>query len=150
MEHKTTSGYQGITSSFLKSFKPNLQLRGYVKGVTELRGPEYTSVLLDLAWVGRGEPKSGEAFLRYEEPVETWELEEFEMAVNTVAQEIAVIRDNILDVHEAYTPDWSRCHDFGGCPFRPVCSAAPSIRERIIAESYELKPVREEKVDGLE
>ena len=147
MEHKTTSGYQGITSSFLKSFKPNLQLRGYAKGVSTLVDPAYRSILVDIAWVGRGEPKSGEPFLRYEERVEDWELVEFMDTAEIVTAHIGARKDTSF---ASYTPDWSRCHDYGGCPYRPLCTAAPSIRERIIAEGYMEKPTREEAKDVVE
>lgn len=141
MEHKTTSGYAGISAGYLKQFRPSLQLRGYTYGVQTLINSAYRKVLVDIAWVGKGEPKSGEGFLRYEEPIEGWELKEFEELVPKLATQIAWREDKF----ENFEPNWSMCTQYGECAYRRLCSAAPSIREREIAEAYEVKPVREEE-----
>ena len=142
-DHKTTGGYQGITAAYLKQFKPNLQLRGYVYGVREVLGIPATKLLVDITWVGRGQPKSGEPFLRYTETVESWELEEFAQMVPVVAGQI----QQRGDTFEAFTPNWSACTQYGECPFRRLCMVAPSIREREIREGYEPKPPYQEPVD---
>ncbi len=148
MEHKTTSGFQGITAGHLKKYKPNLQLAGYIKGVQELVDVFYKKVLVDIAWVGRGEPKSGEPFLRYNEHVEDWELREFDQIVGQLVQQLADRRPH-EDQIDTYTPNWGACTQFGECAYRRLCISAPSIRESEIAAGYIPKPPREDVTDAV-
>lgn len=137
VEHKTTSGYNGIGAGYLKGFNPSLQLTGYIAGAQALKDKAYTTVLVDIAWVGATKPERGEMLLRYEEPVESWRLEEFRRLTDQLVEQIRFREERF----EQFTPNWSACTQFGECAYRRLCTAAPSIREREITEGYTVKEV---------
>jgi len=140
LEHKTTSrlGYQ-----YIKSFKPSLQLTGYVYGLRATTDTNVTQMLIDAAMVTDKEPRAGEGerFLRYPERVDVWELKEFEKIAITIGNEMAT-RAFEGDEFGQYTPNWGACTLYGECAFRPLCMAPPEVREKIIELQYQPREER--------
>lgn len=135
MEHKTTSslGYH-----YLKSFKPNLQIAGYIKGLREKVDPRIDTMLIDIALVSIREPRDGERFMRYPERVDQWELDEATNVIVRLGREIAAKGEGF----DAYVPNWNACTLYGECPFRQLCLAPASAREAITRMQYQPKEER--------
>ena len=133
MEHKTTSS---LGFHYLKQFKPNLQLAGYVKALQQFVDPAINKMVMDIALVVKLEPREGERFVRYPETIQPWELTEFNEIVMATADDL---EGKGIDF-SAYTPNWNACTQYGECAYRALCIAPPSIREQIIRNQYQLKP----------
>jgi len=133
MEHKTTSS---LKYHYTKSFKPNLQIAGNILGLQiTLDDPEIDTMIIDAALVSVREPTDGERFLRYPETVELWEIKEFEHIVEQLGTDLSFR----ADVFEAFIPNWNACTLYGECPYRQLCIAAPSAREKIAQMQYQPK-----------
>jgi RecB family exonuclease len=140
LDHKTTTS---LGSHMLKGFKPNLQIAGYVMAANRLYDPRYHNVLIDIAWVGKTEPTSGERFIRYPEAVEAWEEAEFEHFLQAEGLKI-----QLATKFDDYTPNWSACTQYGECPFRTLCMSPPAIREKLIETHYQPIKRRQDAPNG--
>ena len=136
LEHKTTSslGYH-----YIKGFKPNLQLAGYIKGLQVRTNPAIKTMLIDAALVGSREPREGETLLRYPEHVDVWELEEF----TGIVEDLGHALTKYGTAFEYFTPNWNACTLYGECAYRQLCMAPPEVREKLVEMHYQPKEERD-------
>lgn len=125
MDQKTTGGTIG--PYFFEQFKPNMQMSMYTwAGQVVLHSP-VKGVIIDGAQIAVG-------FTRFERGITTRtkdELQEwFESVHYIVGNAQAASRRN------EWPMNTSACGNYGGCPFRLVCSRSPQIRESYLRSEY--------------
>lgn len=123
VDHKTTSV---LGSRYFESFTLSQQFVGYVYTAAKLLEKEVKGAILNVI-AGRKPTPSGKAleFHRRIYPYSAWQLKEWESDI------LALVADFVDRLKVGYFPKktlW--CVDkFGTCPYLPVCSLAPELRQ---------------------
>lgn len=125
MDQKTTGST--ISQRFFDSFKPSNQFLGYTwAGQALLKSPIKGGVI-DGAQIAVG-------FTRFERAPITFTQEQIEEWYDSALYHINAARA-ATKAHN-YPMNLSACGNYGGCPYRELCSRSPSVRERFIEGDY--------------
>lgn len=131
MDQKTT-GYT-ISAYFFDQFKPNTQMSCYsLAGKVLLESP-IKGVIIDGAQIAVGFTRFERGFTyRTQEELDEW----WDSAHHTIrlAQHFS---EQVESKEERVFPmNCASCGNYGGCEFRPVCSAAPRARKSILKTDF--------------
>jgi hypothetical protein len=129
MDRKTTGSTLG--GYYFDGFNPDNQMSLYSLAGRCVYNTPVRGVILDAAQVAVG-------FTRFDRG----------FTYRTEAQLNEWLRDlgYWLDQAERYAADeyWpmndKSCHNYGGCPFRGVCSKDPAVRESFLESDFERRP----------
>ena len=131
MDRKTTTTI--ISSYYFERYNPDNQMTLYTAASQIIYQTPVKGVIIDAAQTAIGFSKFARAFTyRTPDQVAEW-LGQTHRWIAT-AQEMA--NHPRADEASAWPMNDKSCHDFGGCPFRPICSKAPSVRESFLATDY--------------
>jgi hypothetical protein len=127
MDQKTTGGTVG--TYYFDQFKPNNQMSGYTwAGEIILKTP-VKGVIIDAAQIAVN-------FTRFERGITTRTKDELAEWHESASYTIASARSaTMLD---KWPMNLSSCGNYGGCPFRTLCSRSPSVRENYIKGDYDV------------
>ena len=128
MDQKTTGGT--ISAHYFKQYKPDVQMSVYTyAGQIILQSP-VRGVLIDAAQIAVG----GTTFKRgftYRTP------SELDEAISDVQHIIEMTQHYTAAGH--FPRNMTACNNYGGCPYREICSAPPQARESIKRTEYTSK-----------
>lgn len=125
MDQKTTGGTVG--TYYFDQFSPNNQMSGYAwAGQAVLHSP-VRGVIIDAAQIAVN-------FTRFERGITTRTRDQLEEWHRSALWTIKTARQ--LTMLEEWPMNLSACGNYGGCPFRQLCSRSPSVRENYIKSDY--------------
>jgi len=125
MDQKTSGATIG--TYYFNQFSPNNQMSLYTwAGQTILHSP-VRGVIIDAAQIAVN-------FTRFERGITTRSKDQLNEWYESALYTIEVTRRN---TDEDFWPmNLSACGNYGGCPFRSVCSSTPSIRQNYIKSDF--------------
>jgi hypothetical protein len=126
---KKTTKYK-LESYYFNQFSPDNQMSTYSLAAKVIFGMPVKGVIIDATQVlvGFNEYKR-EVVYRTEEQLLEW-----------VKDTHHYIRQAEQYAEQNYWPmNDKACHNYGGCPFRGVCSRAPNMRDRILAADFSVR-----------
>ena len=150
---KTTSW--SINQNWLDGFQMDQGLIGYMLAARELLGVDTQNALVHGIWVqSPPKSKSGKPLDEYFRTKELyWDKDQInEWHSNTLAkiQEIETKKANA----GPWLKDFGQnCGAFGGCDYRPLCSATPNARQQLIDLNYiqaRWTPLEDERLQKIE
>jgi hypothetical protein len=125
VDQKTTGGTVG--QYFFDRYSPDNQMSGYAYAGKVVLGAPIAGVIIDAAQVAIN-------FSRFERrPVTRSKAQLSEWRENAlhhirVAQSATML--------QKFPMNTTACNNYGGCPFKPLCSRDPSVRENYIKSDY--------------
>jgi hypothetical protein len=132
MDHKTTTTTP--SAYYFNQYDPNNQMSLYTWAGQIIFKSTIAGVIIDAAQVLIGLPK----FVRGVTYRTAAQLEEWMIDLKhwlALAERYAI---------EGYWPmNDTACDKFGGCPFRPICSKDPRVRETFLKSDFEQKAVED-------
>ena len=133
MDQKTTT--TALTSYYFRQFDPHNQFSMYTwAGQIILQSP-VKGGLIDAARILPGATEFARQFsLRTRTQLEEWHTN-VQKAIKRIRQATQAFRHYGSEGH--FEMNLSACGNYGGCPFRAICSATPEIREQIIQGDYQ-------------
>ena len=125
MDQKTTGGTVG--TYYFNQFSPHNQMSGYsFAGQAVLRAP-IRGVIIDAAQIAVN-------FTRFERGITTRSKDQLQEWRESALDTIDRAR------HASEVDKWpmnaASCGNYGGCPFRPICSSAPQVRENYLKSDF--------------
>lgn len=138
MDQKTSGGTVG--TYYFNQYSPHNQMSLYsLAGKTILHSP-IRGVIIDAAQIAVN-------FTRFERGITTRtqdQLDEWLMSaletINTIRHQTERYRDmvtaNEKNPERAFPMNPTACGNYGGCPFREVCSRSPKVRESFLKSDY--------------
>jgi len=151
---KTTAW--SISESWLEGFRMDQGLCGYTVAAKEILGVDTQHALVHGIWVQkeakttRGKPLD-EYFQSKEIHWDQGLIDEWHR--NTIMTAERIERSRLM---QEWQMDWGQnCGAFGGCEYRPLCSAPPKFRRHMIEVEYQraiwapLEDERLQKIEGL-
>jgi len=131
MDRKTSSST--ISSYYFDQYAPDNQMSLYtMAGQIILQSP-VRGVIIDAVQIAVGFSRFERGFTyRTEAQVEEW-LHDFHHWAD-LANDYGT-RSNKPDVRDFPMNDKS-CHDYGGCPFRSICSSDPRVRQTFLESNF--------------
>lgn len=128
-DHKTTKTTAG--SAYFEQFNPDTQMSLYSIAGEIVCSSRVRGVMLNVATVQVGATQFSRG-----------------ITYRTEAQNTEWLRDAIFWIEDQWRAAdrnyWpmndKSCHKFGGCPYRPICSRDPSVRDMFLASDYEYNP----------
>jgi hypothetical protein len=126
MDQKTTGGTVG--TYYFDQFSPNNQMSGYAwAGQTILKSP-IRGVIIDAAQIAVN-------FTRFERGITTRTPDQLDEWYDSALYTIRAAREAATE--QRWPMNLSACGNYGGCPFRQLCSRSPSVRENYIKSDYD-------------
>jgi len=123
--HNTTGA--GLGPYYFDQFKPNNQFLGYTwAGKTVLNSPVRGGII-DAAQIAVG-------FTRFERSPITFTRAQIEEWHENSLWQIASVR--AATMVNKFSMNLSACGNYGGCPFRKLCSQDPAVRENYILSDF--------------
>ena len=125
MDQKTTGGTIG--TYYFDQFSPNNQMSGYAwAGQTVLHSP-VRGVIIDGAQIAVN-------FTRFERGITTRTKDQLNEWYESARYSIGLAKQ--ATVLDKWPMNLSACGNYGGCPFRQVCSRSPQVRENYLKSDY--------------
>lgn len=128
MDQKTTGAT--LTSYYFDQFKPHNQFSLYTLAGKIVLDTPIKGVIIDAAQVAV-------SFTRFERSITYRTEEELNEWWESVLTTIRLTQS--YTALDKFPMNLSACGNYGGCPFRHVCAAAPKIREKILAHDFKIK-----------
>lgn len=143
-----------VSEQWLEGFRMDQGLLGYTVAARELLGVDTERALVHAMWVQK-EPKSGKG-----KPLDEYfhtkdilwgqaRMEEWHRNTILTAERIERSRTT-----GEWQMDWGQnCGAYGGCPYRPLCSAEPGFRKQLVGMDYERavwSPLEDERMQKME
>ena len=125
MDQKTTGGTVG--TYFFDQFSPNNQMSGYSWAGQAILGSPVRGVIIDAAQIAVN-------FTRFERGITTRTKDQLEEWYESAMWTIKLARQ--ATALDQWPMNLSACGNYGGCPFRQLCSRSPSVRENYIKSDY--------------
>ena len=136
MDQKTSGG--AIGSYFFDGFKPDIQMSCYSWAGQILTESPIKGVIIDAAQIAVGGTNFARGFTtRTSDELDEWWESSYEVIQRT--RDYTYQMENKDDPAQAFPMNTTACGNYGGCPFRKICSAAPRIRNAIIKQDYAAK-----------
>ena len=125
LDKKTTR--HTLDQDYFAKYTPDTQISQYSFAGTLICSAPIAGVIIDAAQVAVG-------FTRFQRGLITRTPEQL---AEWLEDTVITIRHNERYVDEGYWPmNDAVCGMYGGCPYRPVCSASPDIRSRLLSGLY--------------
>lgn len=125
MDQKTTGGTIG--TYFFDQFSPNNQMSGYAWAGQAILHSPVRGVIIDGAQIAVN-------FTRFERGITTRTKDQLEEWYDSTLWTIKLTRQ--ATALGQWPMNLSACGNYGGCPFRQLCSRSPSVRENYIKSEY--------------
>lgn len=129
MDQKTTK--RAVTARYFDEFKPDMQMSMYTFAGNIIYNLPVKGVIIDAAQVMVGFTRFERGFTFRSQP----ELQEW---YDSVMYTIEAAQKAVREQHFPMRP--SSCFNYGGCPFRGVCSRSPDVRPNFLAADFEQTP----------
>lgn len=132
-DQKTTS--QNLSPYYFAQFSTDIQMSGYTFAGRIIYSIPIKGVMIDAARIQPSYTQFLRGFTyRTEGTLNEWR--------DVMLLEITSIREATQRWRQdgdpsVFRPNFTACGNYGGCPFRPVCSVAPSLRERMLRGNYD-------------
>lgn len=126
MDQKTTSST--ISAYYWEQFKPHTQFAMYTFAGQAIYDVPVKGVLIDAAQIAVGFTKFERSAVMFSQP----ELHEW---YDNSMYYIETARHATKEQHFPLNPQ--SCGNYGGCPFRSVCSRSPEVRPNFLAGDFE-------------
>lgn len=125
MDQKTTGGTVG--TYYFEQFSPNNQMSLYSwAGQAILRSP-VRGVIIDAAQIAVN-------FTRFERGITTRSKDQLDEWYESALYTIELARS--ATALQRFPMNLSACGNYGGCPFRELCSRSPKVRENFLKSDY--------------
>jgi hypothetical protein len=125
-DQKTTA--TTITAYYFKQYEMDTQMSMYSFAGRSVFGLPIKGVMIDGAQIAVGFSRFERGFtFRSEDVLEEW----YDDAMGTIERVVKATKEN------HFPRNRSACNNYGGCPFRDVCSKAPSVREQFLKADFE-------------
>lgn len=125
LDQKTTGGAVG--KYFFDGFKPGNQMAGYTFAGERVLHSPISGVIIDAAQISVN-------FTEFERGIVTFSKDEIHEWLQNTKYTISLAR-SATELN--YFPmNTTACGNYGGCPFRPICSTTPRFRDNIIKSQY--------------
>lgn len=125
MDQKTTGGT--ISQYFFDGFKPDVQMSLYsIAGQITIQSP-VAGVIIDAAQIAVGFTRFERGFTYRSQTENEENLENFKHYIEMARSFTLLGR---------FPMNTTACGNYGGCPFKSICSAPPQHRERVIEAEY--------------
>lgn len=130
LDNKTTS--TGITPHYFRGYSPDNQVTAYSLAGTTIFNSPVAGVIIDVAQIAQGFSEFSRApVLRTSAQMEEWREDALRW---------------IKFAHECTKADHfpmntTSCGNYGGCPFRSVCSLSPEHRDRYLRAEFKKENV---------
>jgi hypothetical protein len=135
-DQKTTSST--LTTRFFHSFDTDIQMSGYAYAGHSIYSIPIKGVMIDGAQLAAGYSKFMRGFtMRSNAFLNEWRNEMLLLIDQTQKQTLEWRKTSDLS---AFRPNYTACGNYGGCAFRSVCSAPPSLRERLLRGNLSVRP----------
>lgn len=121
MDQKTTGGTIG--PYFFEGFKPDIQMTVYTYAGQIVLGSTVRGVIIDGAQIAVN-------FTRFERGITTRSRGELTEGINSITSIIRHAQE--LTAQDNFPMNPTACGNYGGCPFRGICSRPPEVREKFI------------------
>lgn len=124
-DQKTTG--TTISPHYFNQFKPDSQFSMYTFAAKMIYAAPVKGVIIDAAQIAVGFTRYGRApTFRTDDELDEW------------YQETMHLIDRIHTYHsnDFYPRNPASCNNYGGCPFREVCSRTPSVRDNFLRASF--------------
>jgi hypothetical protein len=151
-----STGWARDMEAWLEGFRMEQALLGYVVAAREVLGVDTNMASVHGIWVGKevqrvtAKTKPLSDYFRAKE-IRWSESQIAEWHVNTLRTVNRIQRNLATGVWQM---DFGQnCGAFGGCPYRPLCSAEPSYRSRLTELDYEKAiwtPLEDERLQKME
>lgn len=126
MDHKTTK--YALDQRFYNTFNPDNQMSMYILAGQVVYNMPVKGVIIDGAQVLVTLSRFARGFTyRHKGALDEW-LEETKFWIK-LAEGFAQ--------HEFYPKNDKSCSNYGGCPYRPICSAAPAMGEKLLKATFQ-------------
>ena len=125
MDQKTTGGTVG--TYFFRQFSPSNQMSLYSWAGKAVLASPIRGVIIDAAQIAIN-------FTRFERGITTRSKAQLEEWLESALDTIELTRKNAD--RDVWPMNLSACGNYGGCPFRPLCSVSPGVRENYIKSDY--------------
>lgn len=125
MDQKTTGGTVG--TYYFDQFSPNNQMSGYSWAGQAILGSPVRGVIIDAAQIAIN-------FTRFERGITTRSKDQLEEWYDSALWTIKLARQ--ATALNQWPMNLSACGNYGGCPFRQLCSRSPAVRENYIKSDY--------------
>lgn len=125
MDQKTSKGEPN--QRYFNQFSPHVQMSGYTFAGGIMFNIPVKGVIIDAAKISEGGTEFYRGFTtRTQSQLDEW----YDGMLATV--------EDAHRAHErqSYPMNETSCSDYGGCPFRSICSKSPSLRERFLESNF--------------
>lgn len=119
VDRKTTKSALG--ESFFQQFSPHNQFTLYTIGASVVYEAESSGVIVDAAQIGAG-------FSRFQRRFAPRNQDQLEEYLDDLKQWLQMAEQ--FAVAKKWPMNETACSNYGGCPFRELCSKPPSVREK--------------------
>lgn len=138
MDRKTST--TTLSSYYFDQYEPDNQMSLYTLAGRLVYNSPVRGVIIDAAQIAVG-------FTRFDRGLTYRSESQLNEWLTDARSWIAVASDmaNDLDNYEGRYPESTfpmndkSCHQYGGCPFRRICSKSPEVREAFLATDFEVK-----------
>jgi hypothetical protein len=134
MDHKTAS--TTISNYYFDQYKPSNQMTLYTLAAQIIYKEPVAGVIISAAQIAVGFSRFARG-ITYRTPAELDEYLRNTRRWVADAHRMGEESVTLPDPAEAFPMNDTSCHDFGGCPFRSVCSVDPGIRPEVLKANYE-------------
>ncbi len=135
MDRKTTTST--ISSYYFDRYEPDNQMSLYSLAAHIIYQVPVRGVIIDAAQIAVGFTRFARG-MTYRTPDQLQEWLEFTRGWVAKAQAMGHAMTHETDERPWIMNDKS-CHDYGGCPFRKVCSRSPAVRQNILDSDYDIQ-----------
>lgn len=123
--HNTTG--HTITQRFFDQFNPDTQMTGYTFAGQIIYNLPVKGVIIDGAQIAVGFTRFERGYtFRTQDQLEEWHQD----AVHNIARARSMTQENYFPMNT------TACGNYGGCPFRDVCSRPKAVRENFLKQKF--------------
>jgi len=125
MDQKTTGGTVG--TYYFDQFSPNNQMSGYAWAGQAILHSPVRGVIIDAAQIAVN-------FTRFERGITTRTPDQLDEWYDSAKYTISLARE--AGRKDFWPMNLSACGNYGGCPFRLLCSRSPKVRQNYLESDY--------------
>jgi hypothetical protein len=138
MDRKTTT--TTLSQRYFDQYNPDNQMSLYTVAAKVIYNTPVKGVIIDAAQIAVGFTRFSRGFtFRTEGQIEEWLAATKGWIVEAQERADGSAR-NILDPLVWWPQNEKACGNYGGCPFRSVCSRDPRVRQNFLESNFEVNP----------
>jgi hypothetical protein len=124
-DQKTTGGTVG--TYYFNNFSPSNQMSGYAFAGQAILHSPVSGVIIDAAQIAVN-------FTRFGRGITTRSKDQLEEWFEGVLETISIARD--FTRRGVFPMNPTACGNYGGCPFRILCSRSPKVRDNFLKSDF--------------